>query len=225
MTWALKHIFKCGDEGGPALAPAAWPLITGPGGGAATCRLETLRRGLACFEANGHYSMCDGGGKRMNPRDRASARPLNDGPQTEPEWRLCLLPSSSQLFECECFFFFFLNSRCLQRDNLEMPALGFYRLGERFWNTDESSAWWIMEVWIVENDYYQLRHGPVETPPTLETPPTPLYLHLPDGSWRSGSWNMPMWQLSPIWPRLLTDCQSVSCSDWLAISQQPMLLV
>jgi len=29
-------------------------------------------------------------------------------------------------------------------------------------------------------NYY---HGPAETPPTVETPPTPpLYLHLPDGS-------------------------------------------
>jgi len=36
---------------------------------------------------------------------------------------------------------------------------------------------WIVEVWIVEYVYYQLRHGPVETPPT-----PPLYLHLPDGS-------------------------------------------
>jgi len=44
------------------------------------------------------------------------------------------------------------------------------------------SAWWIMEVWIVEYAYYQLCRGPVETPPT-----PPLYLHLPDGSRRSGS--------------------------------------
>jgi len=49
-----------------------------------------------------------------------------------------------------------------------------------------SSIWWIIEVWIVEYADYQLRHGPVETPPT-----PPLYLHLPDGTWRSRSWNMP----------------------------------
>jgi len=29
-------------------------------------------------------------------------------------------------------------------------------------------------------------HGPADAPPT-----PPLYLHLPDGSWRSGSWSMP----------------------------------
>jgi len=47
------------------------------------------------------------------------------------------------------------------------------------------SAWWIIEVWIVEYADYQRCHGPAETPPT-----PPLYLHLPDGSWRSRSWNM-----------------------------------
>jgi len=48
------------------------------------------------------------------------------------------------------------------------------------------STWWIMEVWIVVHAYYYLCHGPAETPPTPS-----LYLHLPDGSWRSGSWSMP----------------------------------
>jgi len=48
------------------------------------------------------------------------------------------------------------------------------------------SAWWIIEVWIVEYAYYHLCHGPIETPPT-----PPLCLHLRDGSWRSRSWNMP----------------------------------
>ncbi|TNN39278.1 hypothetical protein EYF80_050547 [Liparis tanakae] len=44
----------------------------------------------------------------------------------------------------------------------------------------------ITEVWIVEYADYQLRHGPVDAPPT-----PPLYLHLPDGARRSGSWSMP----------------------------------
>jgi len=43
---------------------------------------------------------------------------------------------------------------------------------------------------MVEFAYYQLYRGPVDAPPT-----PPLYLHLPDGSRRSGSWSNAYYQL------------------------------
>lgn len=84
----------CRDEG-PALAPAAGnteSLITAPG---ATCQLEILRPGLACFEANSSskkkkknqldhdFTQCGGEGERglqkKQSQARASAKPINNG--------------------------------------------------------------------------------------------------------------------------------------------------
>jgi len=64
-----------------------------------------------------------------------------------------------------------------------------WNLGKLLEEEETKTIKYLSFIWLqrdMEYAYYQLCHGPADAPPT-----PPLYLHLPDESWRSGSWSMP----------------------------------